>query len=72
MIERLERNFELGGHMAAAIARIAEKHDIYIISEMPVHLAEKGVLHTSERCGGGVGRGDEKAWRGQDFGNALW
>ncbi|MDI6902906.1 MAG: nickel-dependent lactate racemase [Methanocellales archaeon] len=41
VIERLERNFELGGHMAAAIARIAEKHDIYIISEMPAHLAEK-------------------------------
>ena len=41
VIGRLERNFELGGHMAAAIARIAEKHDIYIISEMPAHLAEK-------------------------------
>ena len=27
--------------MAAAIARIAEKHDIYIVSEMPAHLAEK-------------------------------
>ncbi|MDD2665818.1 MAG: nickel-dependent lactate racemase [Methanocellales archaeon] len=41
VIDRLERNFKLGGHMAAAIARIAEKHDIYILSELPDHLAEK-------------------------------
>ena len=41
VIKRLERNFELGGHMAAAIARIAEKHDIYIVSDMPAPLAKK-------------------------------
>ncbi len=41
VIKRLERNFELGGHMAAAIARIAEKHDIYLVSEMPDKLAKK-------------------------------
>ncbi|MFC1786598.1 nickel-dependent lactate racemase [Halobacteriota archaeon] len=41
VIKRLEGNFELGGHMAAAIARIAEKHDIYIVSEMPDKLAKK-------------------------------
>ncbi len=41
VIERLERSFQLGGHMAAAIARIAEKHDIYIFSEMPDKLAKK-------------------------------
>ncbi|NYT00203.1 MAG: nickel-dependent lactate racemase [Methanocellales archaeon] len=41
VISRLEGNFELGGHMAAAIARIAEKHDIYLVSEMPDKLAKK-------------------------------
>ncbi|MDL2258368.1 nickel-dependent lactate racemase, partial [Eubacteriales bacterium OttesenSCG-928-K08] len=34
MIERIERDFELGGHKAAAIAMVLENADIYLVSEM--------------------------------------
>lgn len=34
MIERIQRDFQLGGHKAAAIALVLEKADIYLVSEM--------------------------------------
>ncbi len=34
LIERIEREFRLGGHKAAAIAMVQEKADIYLVSEM--------------------------------------
>ncbi|MGI6694705.1 MAG: nickel-dependent lactate racemase [Christensenellales bacterium] len=34
MIERIKRDFQLGGHKAAAIAMVLEKADIYLVSEM--------------------------------------
>lgn len=34
MIERIGRDFQLGGHKAAAIAMVLEKADIYLVSEM--------------------------------------
>ena len=34
MIERIGRDFQLGGHKAAAIAMTLEKADIYLVSEM--------------------------------------
>jgi len=35
MIERIERDFELGGHKAAAIAMVLQQADIYLVSELP-------------------------------------
>jgi len=34
MIERIKREFQLGGHKAAAIAMVLEEADIYLVSEM--------------------------------------
>ncbi len=34
MVERIQRNFQLGGHKAAAIALVLEKADVYLVSEM--------------------------------------
>lgn len=34
MIERIERDFQLGGHKAAAIAMVLEDADIYLVSEL--------------------------------------
>jgi len=34
MIERIGRDFQLGGHKAAAIAMTLEKADIYLISDL--------------------------------------
>ncbi len=41
VIRRIKQRFVLGGHMAAQIARIVEKHDIYLVSAMPEELAKK-------------------------------
>ena len=35
MIERIRRDFRLGGHKAAAIAMVLEKADIYLVSDLP-------------------------------------
>ena len=35
LIERIERDFQLGGHKAAAIAMVLEDADIYLVSELP-------------------------------------
>ena len=34
MIERIGRDFQLGGHKAAAIAMTLKKADVYLVSEM--------------------------------------
>ena len=34
LIERIQRDFQLGGHKAAAIAMVLENADIYLVSEM--------------------------------------
>ena len=38
MIERIERDFQLGGHKAAAIAMVLENADIYLVSELSPEL----------------------------------
>lgn len=35
IIEKIQTNFELGGHKAAAIAMVLEMNDIYLVSELP-------------------------------------
>jgi nickel-dependent lactate racemase len=44
MIERIQRNFELGGHKAAAIAMVLENADIYLVSEMDADIVRKVFL----------------------------
>ena len=34
MVERIQRDFQLGGHKAAAIALVLENADIFLVSEM--------------------------------------
>lgn len=41
MIKRIEKQFQLGGHKAAAIAMVLRKAEIYLISEMKPELVEK-------------------------------
>lgn len=41
LIERIQRDFRLGGHKAAAIAMVLEQADIYLVSELPDELAER-------------------------------
>ena len=35
MIQRIGRDFQLGGHKAAAIAMVLQKADIVLVSELP-------------------------------------
>ncbi|MDY3003134.1 MAG: nickel-dependent lactate racemase [Christensenella hongkongensis] len=35
MVEEIERNFELGGHKAAAIGMVMQKSDVYLVSDLP-------------------------------------
>lgn len=44
LIHRLNNNFELGGHKAAAIAQTIEKADIYLVSDMDAQLVEKAFM----------------------------
>lgn len=41
MIERIRRDFQLGGHKAAAIAMVLEDADIYMVSELPDDFVRK-------------------------------
>ncbi len=41
MIERIGRDFELGGHKATAIALVLREADVYLVSEMPPAFVEK-------------------------------
>lgn len=41
LIERIEADFQLGGHKAAAIALVMEKADIYLVSDMEDDFVEK-------------------------------
>jgi nickel-dependent lactate racemase len=41
MIERIRRDFKLGGHKAAAIAMVLENADIYLVSDLKDEFVEK-------------------------------
>ena len=41
MIERIQKDFQLGGHKAAAIAMVLEDADVYLVSELPDELVEQ-------------------------------
>lgn len=40
MVERIQRDFQLGGHKAAAIGMVLENSDIYLVSEMEASFVE--------------------------------
>ncbi|MCD8139243.1 MAG: nickel-dependent lactate racemase [Planctomycetaceae bacterium] len=40
MIDDIQKNFELGGHKAAAIAMVLERADVYLVSDMPADFVE--------------------------------
>lgn len=44
LVERVQTNFQLGGHKAAAIAMVLERAEVYLVSEMPDELTEKCFL----------------------------
>ncbi len=44
LIDRVQANFKLGGHKAAAIAMVLENADVYLVSEMPEELTRKCFL----------------------------
>ena len=41
LIEKIGRNFELGGHKAAAIALVEKKAKVFIVSDMPFEMSRK-------------------------------
>jgi nickel-dependent lactate racemase len=41
MIDRIQKDFQLGGHKAAAIAMVLEDADIYLVSELPDDFVEQ-------------------------------
>ncbi|MCW3490009.1 nickel-dependent lactate racemase [Dethiobacter alkaliphilus] len=41
MVEEIQRNFELGGHKAAAIAMVLAKSDVFLVSELSEEVAQK-------------------------------
>lgn len=43
MIERIQRDFQLGGHKAAAIALVLQNADIYLVSELDAEFV-KGIF----------------------------
>jgi len=40
MIERIKKEFRLGGHKAAAIALVLEEADVYLVSELDMKFVE--------------------------------
>lgn len=49
LIERIKKEFRLGGHKAAAIAKIIEKKDVFLVSSLPEKLVSK-LYMTSFAC----------------------
>ena len=41
MIRRIERDFQLGGHKAAAIAMVLRRADVYLVSSLPADFVKK-------------------------------
>lgn len=44
LIDRVQSDFKLGGHKAAAIAMVLENADVYLVSEMPEELTKECFL----------------------------
>jgi nickel-dependent lactate racemase len=51
VIEKISKNFVLGGHKAFAIARLAKKAEIVLISNIPDDLVEKAFMKPAKKIG---------------------
>jgi nickel-dependent lactate racemase len=60
MIERIGRDFQLGGHKAAAIALVLKKADIYLVSEMNPELVRRIFLNPYESAQAALNAAFEK------------
>ena len=65
LIERIQKEFWLGGHKAAAIAMVLEQADIYLVSDLeddlvrslfmtPFHTVQEAYDAAAKRCGSGA------------------
>lgn len=45
LIDRIQKEFQLGGHKAAAIAKVLKKSQIYLVSDMDESLVHKLFMH---------------------------
>jgi nickel-dependent lactate racemase len=49
ILQRLSRNFVLGGHKAGAVARLLQRSRVILVSNLPPELVEQsGLIHASE------------------------
>ena len=62
LIERIQRDFRLGGHKAAAIAMVLARADIYLVSDLedtpveqffmkPFHTVQEAYTAAIQKCG---------------------
>ena len=65
LIDRIQKEFRLGGHKAAAIAMVLEQADIYLVSDLeddlvrslfmtPFHTVQEAYDAAAKRCGSGA------------------
>ena len=54
LVERLRHHFELGGHKAVLTSRLAERVDLYLVSEIPDDLARKAYFIPMRDVGGAL------------------
>lgn len=50
LLDRINRGFELGGHKAAAIARVLKKASVYLVSSLEPALVEKIFCKSFDSC----------------------
>jgi nickel-dependent lactate racemase len=44
LVERIQRQFQLGGHKAAAIAMVLERCDVFLVSDLDERIVRKAFL----------------------------
>lgn len=49
-IERLKKEFVMGGHKAAAIGMLLEKIKVIMVSSLPPDKIKKAIFHSSKLC----------------------
>ena len=54
VLERIQKGFVLGGHKAAAVARVLRRTRVYLVSSMPGHAARSGGLVPFSDAGSAV------------------
>ena len=65
MVERIGREFQLGGHKAAAIAMVLQNAEIYLVSEREPAFAENAFMKPFESLQAAFNARHRKAGRGR-------